>query len=89
MIFTMIIMLSLYQTSLLGRNIAPELEGRKSSAKEEDLVIIPTATLARLSRPHSPIPLAHIQLPTASHGDGGRERRVRKSVNYAEPKLNT
>ncbi|KAF9507874.1 hypothetical protein BS47DRAFT_1488632 [Hydnum rufescens UP504] len=72
-----------------GRNIAPELEGRKPSAKEEDLVIIPTATLARPSRPHSPIPLAHIQLPTASHGDGGRERRVRKSINYAEPKLNT
>jgi hypothetical protein len=75
--------------SILGENTATDSKGRKPSATEEDLVAVPTATSARPSRPHSPIPLPHVQVPTASDGEGGRERRVRKSVNYAEPKLNT
>lgn len=37
---------------------------------------------ARASRSASPI-------PDPISGDEGRERRVRKSVNYTEPKLNT
>ncbi|KAI0738088.1 hypothetical protein C8Q80DRAFT_1210103 [Daedaleopsis nitida] len=54
------------------------------------------ATTPALSKPSSHLPTARPSSPTeppppadSEGAAGGRERRVRKSVNYAEPKLNT
>lgn len=45
--------------------------------------------MSHLPTPRSSSPLAEPPQTDSESAAGGRERRVRKSVNYAEPKLNT
>ncbi|KAG8722940.1 hypothetical protein FRC09_005465 [Ceratobasidium sp. 395] len=61
--------------------IGTPIIGKTKPPRSRTLIPTPTSGSGRLT----PIPGASEEDPVA----GGRERRARKSVNYAEPKLNT
>lgn len=57
---------------------------------DAEAISIPTSSSGRSVSPGLPTPRPSSPVADAdSDAAGGRERRVRKSVNYAEPKLNT
>lgn len=55
--------------------------------KEEEVVVSARTFLVSSAAANAPPPAP--PEPEPEVGPGGRERRARKSVNYAEPKLNT
>ncbi|KAI0333069.1 hypothetical protein GY45DRAFT_1319991 [Cubamyces sp. BRFM 1775] len=67
-----------------------------ASSSTRNFLSTPATTPAPMSKPSSHLPTPRSSSPIAEPPQaepetliGGRERRVRKSVNYAEPKLNT
>lgn len=66
------------------------------AVRDQEEVVVSTRTFLVPSPPPSsaapvqpPLPPPPESEPEPTVGVGGRERRVRKSINYAEPKLNT
>lgn len=65
-----------------------------ASTSTRNFLSTPATTPAPSSKPSSQLPTPRSSSPiappvTSEPEVGGRERRVRKSINYAEPKLNT
>ncbi|KAH9890454.1 hypothetical protein C8Q73DRAFT_652660 [Cubamyces lactineus] len=67
-----------------------------ASSSTRNFLTTPATTPAPSSKPSSHLPTPRSSSPIAESTQaepetliGGRERRVRKSINYAEPKLNT
>lgn len=67
---------------------ASSITGRRFLTPPESQATAQSRRTSYLPTPRSSSPVPPPQAPDAEPA-GGRERRVRKSVNYAEPKLNT
>ncbi|EKM56137.1 uncharacterized protein PHACADRAFT_174307 [Phanerochaete carnosa HHB-10118-sp] len=69
----------------------PPPSSATSSSSHSARTFLATPATKPQSQSHLPTPRASSPVLSSEpeHSTGGRERRVRKSVNYAEPKLNT